>query len=104
MLNKTLMAVAALSFVAFGATAADAKGSHGHGGGYGTHGGKHHGGRHHGHRPYWKHQYYRYPPLWLNYAWSPRCRYVPRKARIKVWDRHGRPYHKWVWRDVKVCN
>ena len=115
MLKQTLLATALSAFAALGATAAEAKGDHGH---YGAHGGdryerndhgkRHgrgytaHGGYDYGPGSYWKP--HRSPPWWLNYAWQPRCQYVPRKARIKVWDRRGRPYHKWVWRDVRVCN
>jgi hypothetical protein len=105
MLRQTLIAAATVSLMAFGATDAFAgKGSGRHGGGD-HYGGRHYGGgnyrgsrygAHHGHR------WYRYPHWWLTHSY-PRCHYEPRKVRIKVWDRHGRPYHKWVWRDGKVC-
>lgn len=102
MLKKPLIAAATISLVAFGATAAYAGkgggGGGGHGGGGGG-GGHYGGGGHHGH-----HKFNRYPPLWLNYSWYPRCHYETQKVRIKVRDRRGRPYRKWVWRDVKVCN
>jgi len=118
MLKRTLIAAATVSLMAFGATAAYAGkgdgGGGGHGGGGGGHGGGHHGGGHHGGGHHggghhgnkhgghgWKH---RYPPLWLNYSWYPRCHYETRKVRIKAWDRRGRLYHKWVFRDVKVCD
>ena len=117
MLKKTLIAAAAVSLMAFGATDAFAgkgggggggghgggRGHHGGGGGGGGggHGGGHHGGHHGG--PGWNHKFSRYP-FWLNYSWYPSCHYETRKVRIKVRDRWGRPYHKWVWKDVKVCD
>ena len=108
MLKPTLVAAAAVSLLAVGATDAFAgKGGsrHGwehHGSGHGgKYGGRRHGG-HYKHGGHYEHGWYRYPNWWFNYSY-PRCHYEPRKARIKVWDRHGRPYHKWVWKDVKVC-
>ena len=122
MIKTTLLAAAALSFVALGAPTADAKSGHGHGGGGGGHGahnggqgkhggyGKHRGrggsGKHggqgrHGHHKY-KHHKSNY--FWLNYSWFPsRCHYEPQRVRVRVWDRRGHAYFKWVRRDVKVC-
>jgi hypothetical protein len=103
MLKQTFIAAAAASLMAFGATDAFAGKGGGHGGGYGgggKYGGEYHGGRHYrGHYGYGWHRY----PSWGFTNRYPRCRYEPRKVRIKVWDRRGRLYHKWVWRDVKVC-
>jgi len=90
MLKTTILAAAALSFVALGAPTAYA----GHGGG----GGGHHGGGHHGHHNGWNNGH-----IWLGYSWYPSCHYETKKIRVKLWDRHGNPYFKWVWRDVKVC-
>lgn len=109
MLKKTLIAAAAVTLMAFGATDAFAgKGGGGHGGG--GHGGGHHGGgKHGGHHggPHgghgWKHKFHRYP-FWLNYSWYPRCHYETRKVYVKVRGRHGRIFYKPVYRDVKVCN
>ena len=106
MLKTTLIAAAAVSLMAFGATDAFAgKGGGGHHGGghHGKHGGGyhgHHGGKHHGH--YRRYGWSRYPSWWFAFSY-PRCHYEPRKVRIKVWDRRGYPYYKRVWRDVKVC-
>ncbi len=116
MLKNTLIAAAAVSVMAFGATGAYAGPGDGGGGGGGQHGGGgggghgggghggggHGGGGHHGGGSH--HKFNRYPPLWLNYSWYPRCHYETRKVRIKVQDHRGRSYRKWVWRDVKVCD
>lgn len=129
MIKTTLLAAAALSFVALGAPTADAKGGHGNGGGgghgahnggqgkhggSGKHGGKgHHGGygkhgghgKHGGGHGYRKsHKYNKSNYFWLNYSWFPsRCHYEPERYRLKVWDRRGNAYFKWATRDVKVC-
>ena len=105
MLKTTLLAAAALSFVALGATTADAKGGHGHGG-YSKHGGHgDHHGRHGGGHGYHKfHKYNKFNNFWLSYSrYRARCHYEPERVRIKVWDRRGNAYFKWVKRDVKVC-
>jgi hypothetical protein len=101
MLKKTLIAAAAVSLMAFGATDAFAGkgGGGGHGGG-GKHGG-HRGGRHHGGKHYGHHRS-RYPAWWLSYSY-PRCYYEARKVRVRAYDRRGRRYYRWVWRDVRVC-
>ena len=107
MLKTTLIAAAAVSLMALGATDAFAGKGGGHGGGgYGQHGGGHHGGGHggyhggkHHHRGY---GWYRYPSWWFAYTY-PRCHYQPRKVRIRAYDRRGRAYYRWVWRDVRVC-
>jgi hypothetical protein len=130
MLKTTLMAAAALSFVALGTPTAYAGkggggggghhgggggggGHHGGGGGGGHHGGGggggHHGGGggggHHGggggHHGH--HNKWGKSHFWLGYNWYPSCHYETKKVRIKVRDRWGRPYFKRVWRDVKVC-
>jgi hypothetical protein len=107
MLKTTILAAAALSFVALGApTAYAGHGGGGGGGGGGGHhgggggGGGHHGGGggHHGSHNKWNNGH-----IWLNYSWYPSCHYETKKIRIKVWDRYGNPHFKWVWRDVKVC-
>jgi hypothetical protein len=104
MLKQTFIAAAAASLMVFGATDAFAgKGGGGHGGGYGgggKYGGEYYGGRHYG--GHYGYGWYRYPSWGFTNPY-PRCRYQPRKVRIKVWDRRGRLYYKWVWRDVKVC-
>ena len=113
MLKTTLLAAAAV--VAFGSTTAYAAGAAGtdgpghrvgHGGAYevGYRGGPYtppYGAPRHGHS--WKNKYHRYGPAWFDYRGRPYCHYEPRKVRIKVWDRRGNPYRKWVWKDVKVC-
>lgn len=106
MLKTTLIAAAAASFVAFGATAADAKPGHGGGHDGGKHGGGHHGNGHHRgahHGGHGKHKFNRYP-FWLNYSWYPRCHYETRKVYEQVRGRHGRIYYKPVYRNVKVCD
>lgn len=95
MLKKTLIAAAAVSLMAFGAT--DAFAGKGGGGKHGGHrGGRHHGGKHYGHHRS------RYPAWWLSYSY-PRCYYEARKVRVRAYDRRGRRYYRWVWRDVRVC-
>ena len=98
MLKTTLIAAAAASLLAFGATGADAKSKHhgdGHGGKHGYHGkydGKY--GKHGKHGP----RGYGYGAPWLNYSWyGPRCRYVQKPV---AWDWHGRP----IFKSVKVCH
>lgn len=46
---------------------------------------------------------YRKPPARFGYRGGPYCHFEPQKVRIKVWDRRGNPYRKWIWKDVKVC-
>jgi hypothetical protein len=105
MLKTTIIAAAAASLLAFGATGADAK-SKGHGDGHGgKHGyhGKHDGkygkndgkyGKHGKHGP----RGYGYGAPWFNYSWyGPRCRYVQKPV---AWDWYGRP----IFKSVKVCN
>ena len=113
MLKTTLLAAATL--LALGATAAHAGGGgHGHKN-YG-HGDYRHGGyqHHYAPRPYaGRHRHhqgrerawrgYPYGRSWFDYRGRPYCHYAPRKVPIKVWDRRGNPYRKWVWRDVRVC-
>ena len=49
-------------------------------------------------------KYNKYNDFWFNFSWySPACHYETKPDRVKVWDRHGNPYFKWVKRDVKVC-
>lgn len=108
MLKTTILAAAVV--MAFGVTSAYAShdGDHGHGGTEYKYGGAAHeahyrGYRHDGHDRYgWRH-WDRYGPSWFDYRGRPHCRTVPRKVSIKVWDRRGNPYHKWVWKDVRVC-
>ena len=87
MLKTTLIAAAALSFMALGATQASA-GSYGHGGG---HSWNHGGGYNHSYR---------------NYSWHrPRCHHETRPVKIKLWSRYSHHYHfKTVYRDVEVCH
>lgn len=86
MLKTTLIAAAALSFLALGATQASA-GSYSHGWG---HGGGHGGG-------YGNHHYKRH-------SWYSSCHYVKRPIKIKLWNHHSyHHYFKTVWRPVKVC-
>lgn len=119
-MTKALIAAVAASLIAFGATTADARdgggggggGGHGGGGGGGDHGGggggnhgggggNHGGGGGHHHN---SHKFNSFNSLWWGYPWySSRCRYEPRKVRVKVRDRRGHAYYAWVWRDVKVC-
>ncbi|MDJ0512062.1 MAG: hypothetical protein QNJ62_01310 [Methyloceanibacter sp.] len=115
MLRTILLAAATV--LAFGTPVAYA----GSDGGYGHKGHGH--GTYRGHRGY-KHNYaprpyagrYRYKPgrrgarrfhsydgSWFDYRGSPYCRFEPRKVPIKVWDRRGNSYRKWVWKDVRVC-
>lgn len=102
MLKTTLLTAAAL--VAFGATAAHAGSGGGHGGyehGYAPapvagHYGHHRGG-------YGPRRGYPYSWGWFDYRGRPYCRLAPRKVPIKVWDRRGNSYRKWVWKDVRVC-
>ena len=91
MLKTTLIAAAALSFLALGATQASA-GSYGHGHGWG-HSWNHGGG-------------YNHRRSYRNYAWHrPRCHYESRPVRIKLWSRYSyRYYFKTVYRDVEVCD
>ncbi len=88
MLKTTLIAAAALSFMALGATQASA-GSYGHGGGHSWN----HGGGYNHHRSH------------RNYSWNrPRCYYEARPVKIKLWSRYSyRYYFKTVYRDVRVC-
>jgi hypothetical protein len=112
MLRTTLLAAATL--VAFGTTAAYAgsDGGHGHKGhGRGNHGGYEHNyvpgpqaGRYHRHRGhYGGKRGYRHGRSWFDYRGRPHCHVAPRKVPIKVWDRRGNSYRKWVWKDVRVC-
>ncbi|ODS00731.1 hypothetical protein AUC68_14230 [Methyloceanibacter methanicus] len=112
MLKTTLLAAAAL--VAFGATAAYAGHDRGHDGdGHraGKHGGYEHsytpgpraGRRHHHSDRYGAQRWHRYGPSWFDDRGRRHCHYAPRKVSIKVWDRRGNPYRKWVWKDVRVC-
>ncbi|MEZ5827213.1 MAG: hypothetical protein R3D30_00710 [Hyphomicrobiales bacterium] len=131
-MTKALIAAVAASLIAFGATTADARdgggggggdhggggggGDHGGGGGGGDHGGgggDHGGGGNHGGggdhgggggHHHNSHKFNSFNSFWWGYPWySSRCRYEPRKVRVKVRDRRGRVYYAWVWRDVKVC-
>ncbi len=102
MLKTTLLAAAALSFVALGAPTAYAGSAAAGGGGHGGGGWRR--------RSPWRSAAITAPqqvattaPIWLNYSWYPSCHYETKKVRIKVWDRYGNPHFKWVWRDVKVC-
>ena len=112
MLRTTLLAAATL--VAFGATAAYAgsDGEHGHKG-HDRHG---HGGYEHNYVPgpqagrYRHHRGHhgakrdhRYGRGWFDYRGRSYCHLAPRKVPIKVWDRRGNSYRKWVWKDVRVC-
>ncbi|MEM8643612.1 MAG: hypothetical protein AAGF09_01825 [Pseudomonadota bacterium] len=115
MLRTILLAAATV--LAFGAPAAYAgsDGGYGHKGhGHGAYRG--HGGYKHnyGPRPYAKgywhkpgrhgaRRYHSYGGSWFDYRGRPYCRLEPRKVPIKVWDRRGNPYRKWVWKDVRVC-
>jgi hypothetical protein len=82
MLRKTLLAAAAV--LAFGATGAYA----GADGGYRHEG--HNRGHHGGKRGY------RHGRSWFDYRGRPYCHFAPRKVPIKVWDRRGNSYRKWV--------
>lgn len=112
MLRATLLAAAAL--VAFGATTAYAgsDGGRGHDGhGRGKPGGyehnyvpgpqarhdRHYRGHHGAKRDH------RYGRSWFDYRGRSYCHVAPRKVPIKVWDRRGNSYRKWVWKDVRVC-
>ncbi len=89
MLKTTLIAAAALSFLALGATQASAGSYGGHGWSQGwNNGGGYNHRRSHG-----------------NYSWHrPRCHYVNRPIKIKLWNHHSyHHYFKTVWRPVKVC-
>lgn len=48
-------------------------------------------------------QKHRYGSGRFDYRGRPYCQLRPRKVPIRVWDRRGNPYKKWVWKDVKVC-
>jgi len=117
MLRTTLLAAAAM--VAFGATTAYAgsDGGHGHKG-YDRGGHRGHGGYEHNYAPApyagrYRHDRGRYKGKrgypyghgrsWFDYRGRPYCHYAPRKVPIKVWDRRGNSYRKWVWKDVRVC-
>jgi hypothetical protein len=93
MLKTTLIAAAALSFLALGATQASA-GSYGHGWGHGWNYSWNHGGGYNHRRSH------------RNYSWNrPRCHYVNRPIKIKLWNHHSyRYYFKTVYRDVEVCD
>ena len=92
MFKKTLLAAAALSFMALAATS-PAHATYGN-------------GHHNKHR--YNFSYNAYP--WFNtysykaYSYKPSCSYEPQLVRIKVWTGYGNYYFKNVWRDVKVCN
>lgn len=112
MLKSTLLVAAMI--VAVGSTTA-------HAGSAGGYGGKGHdrgryGGYEHNYRPspyagryrrnrghYGGRQKYQYGPGWIDYRGRPYCHFAPRKVPIRVWDRRGNPYRKWVWKDVRVC-
>ncbi|GFO82969.1 hypothetical protein [Methyloceanibacter sp.] len=111
MLKTTILAAAAV--MAFGVTSAYA--SHDGGHDRGTRGGHHqkysgasHEAHYRGHRHGrhnrhdWRH-WDRYGSSWFDHRGRRHCRTVPRKVSIKAWDRRGNPYHKWVWKDVRVC-
>ena len=103
MLKTTLMAAAAVSFLALGASTADAKdghhgdrGNHGDYGNNGKHGnyGKH--GKHGNHGNYGNRGHNKY---WFNYSWyQPRCTYELRPTQVR-WHGHW----KTIWRNVQVC-
>ena len=112
MLKSTL--VVAAMIVAVGSTAAHA-GSAGNDGRKGHEHGRY-GGYEHNHRPgpyagHYRHhrghhgarQRYRYGPGWFDYRSRPYCHFAPRQVPIRVWNRRGNPYLKWVWKDVRVC-
>ncbi|BAQ16497.1 hypothetical protein [Methyloceanibacter caenitepidi] len=112
MLRTTLLAAATL--VAFGATAAYAgsDGGYGHKGhdrdGHGGYEQNHVPGPYAGRYRHYREHYgakrdYRYGRSWFDYRGRPYCRLAPRKVPIKVWDRRGNSYRKWVWKDVRVC-
>jgi hypothetical protein len=92
MFTKTLLAAAALSFMALAATSPA----------HATYGNGHHN-KHH-----YNFSYNAYP--WFNtysykaYAYQPSCSYEPQLVRIKVWTGYGNYYFKSVWRDVRVCH
>ena len=110
MLKTTLLAAAAL--LAVGATAAYAGYDAGKDRGYRDHG-SYNDNYEHGHRGKgyrgddwdhnWRSRHHGYGPSWFNYRGRPYCRYEPRRVPIKVWDRRGHSYRKWVWKEVKVC-
>lgn len=67
-------------------------------------------GHHYDPRPYRHHQkrnkakrWHQHGPSWFDYRGRGSCHFAPRRVPVKVWDRHGNPYRKWVWRDVRVC-
>lgn len=106
MLKTTILAAAAV--MAFGLTPAQAGHDGGHDRGrdrggyehsYGAGPQKAHYRGHHHSRRDWD----RRGRSWFDYRGYRSCRTVPRKVSIKVWDRRGNPYHKWVWKDVRVC-
>lgn len=80
MFKTTLLAAAALSFMALSASQANA--IYGHSYGW-SHGG---------------HNYYK------RYSWYPRCHYVSRPIKIKLWDRYSYTYYfKIIYRQVRSC-
>lgn len=106
MLKTTMLAAAAVT--ALGVTSAYAGHHAGHDGGYDRgrleqkYSGASHEAHYRGHRHGWRH-WDRYGPSWFDYRGRGRCYTEPRRVSIKVWDRRGNPYHKWVWQDVRVC-
>lgn len=92
MFEKTLLAAAALSFMALGATS-PAHATYGN-------------GHHNKHR--YNFSYNAYP--WLNnysyksYVYQPSCYYERRPVTLKLWDNYSYSfYFKTIYRDVKVC-
>jgi hypothetical protein len=82
MFKKTLIAAAALSTLALGATTADA---HGYGDSYG------YGYGHHSE--------------YTSYSYQPSCYTESRPLTIRVWDDYSCEYvFKTIYRDYNVCN
>ena len=82
MFKKTLIAAAALSTLALGATTADA---HGYGNSYG------YGYGHHSE--------------YTSYSYQPSCYTESRPMTIRVWDDYSCEYvFKTIYRDYNVCN
>ena len=82
MFKKTLIAAAALSTLALGATTADA---HGYGNSYG------YGYGHHSE--------------YTSYSYQPSCYTESRPLTIRVWDDYSCEYvFKTIYRDYNVCN
>ena len=93
MFKKTLLAAAALSFMALGVSQAHAT--------YGYNYNNYSHKKHHKHHNF---SWYNTYPWYKQFVYKPSCYFETRPVTIKLWDEYSYSYYfKTIYREVKVC-